>query len=92
LEPNAEPAVFSFMDRSFEEIRAEVLELDRESQRKLADEIEENLSEPDEEWRTEIKRRLEEYQRGEGTSVTAEESIANARRKLEQAKRDRGWL
>jgi hypothetical protein len=92
LERKNEPAVFSFMDRSFEEIRAEVLELDRESQRRLADEIEENLSEPDEEWRAEIKRRLEEYQRGGGTSVTAEESIVNARRKLEQAKRDRGWL
>jgi len=71
------------------------LELDRESQRRLVDEVEEKLSETemefDEEWRQEIKRRLDEYDRGEGTSITAEESIAHARRIIEEAKRARGW-
>jgi putative addiction module component (TIGR02574 family) len=83
------------MDRSFEQIRSEVLELDRESQRRLVEEVEEKLSETetefDEEWRQEIKRRMDEYRRGEGTSVTAEELIANARRQIEEAKRAHGW-
>jgi hypothetical protein len=83
------------MDRSFEQIRTEVLELDRDSQRRLADEVERRLSETEmsfeDEWSIEIKRRLDEYDRGEGGSVSAEESIANARKQIENAKRARGW-
>jgi len=81
------------MDRTFEKIREEVLQLDQDSQRRLADEIEENLTENqdevDEAWRLEIKRRLDEYRRGEGSRVTAEESIANARRLIEETNRAR---
>jgi putative addiction module component (TIGR02574 family) len=81
------------MDRSFEDLRHEVLELDLESQRKLADEIEENLAESqtevDEAWRLEIKSRLDEYRRGEGTSLSREESMGQVRRMIEEAKRTR---
>ena len=84
------------MDRSYDSLRDEVLQLDRDSQRRLADEIEDRLAEPhdeiDEAWSQEIKRRLDAHRRGEGSSVTAEESIANARKHLEEAKRARGWL
>lgn len=83
------------MDRTFDEIREEVLHLDQESQRRLADEIEENLGESqtevDDAWRLEIKQRMDEYRRGEGSSVTAEESIANARRQIEETTRARRW-
>ena len=80
------------MDRSFEEIRAEVLEMDRESQERLVEEIEQQWSDTiDDEALAEAKRRLDEYKRGEGKSFTAEESIANVRRMLEEKKRERGW-
>ncbi len=79
------------MDRSFEQIRTEVLELDPESRRRLADEIEHTLVETetefDEEWKLEIKRRLDKHRRGEGTYVTAEESLAKGRAMIEEAKR-----
>jgi putative addiction module component (TIGR02574 family) len=78
------------MDRFFEEIRSEVLELDRESQRKLAEEIEHTLAETetkvDEEWRQEIKRRLDNHRRGEGSYVTAEKSLAKGRAMIEEAR------
>ncbi len=83
------------MDRSFEQIRTEVLELDPESQRQLIDDVEARLGETeilfDDEWSIEIKRRLDEYDRGEGSSISAEESIANVRKYIEDAKRERGW-
>jgi hypothetical protein len=74
------------MDRSFEEIRTEVLELDRESQRKLADELEEKLSESDwdEDWKKEVQRRLELHQSGKATYVSAEESLAKGRAMIER--------
>ncbi len=79
------------MDRSFEQIRTEVLELDSESQRRLVEEVEEKLSETetvfDDQWRREIKRRLEQHRRGEGTYVTPEASIAKGRAIIEEAKR-----
>ena len=78
------------MDRSFEQIRSEVLELDHESQRRLVDEVEEKLAETElefqEEWREEIKRRLDEYHRGEGESLTREEFMGRARQMIEDAK------
>lgn len=78
------------MDKSFEAIRAEVLELDPESQRKLADEIEENLvenqAEVDQAWDEEIRRRLERHNRGEGSYVTREESMAMAHTMIEAAR------
>ncbi len=40
-------------------------------------------------WFQEARRRLDEYQRGEGTNVTREESMARARRMIEEAKRAR---
>jgi Putative addiction module component len=65
--------------------------LDRESQRKLADEIEHTLAETemefDEEWKQEIERRLDQHRRGEGSYVTAEESIAKGRAMIEEARR-----
>lgn len=83
-----------YMDRTFEEIRGAALELDRESQRKLADELEENLSETQAEvdaaWAEEIKRRLEKHRRGEMTYVTPEESIAKGRAIIEEYKHTHG--
>ena len=83
------------MDRSFEQIRTEVLELDHDRQRQLIDEVEARLVETEmsfeSEWSIEIKRRLDEYDRGDGSSISAEESIANARKYIEEAKRARGW-
>jgi Putative addiction module component len=79
------------MDRTFEQIRTEVLELDPESQRQLIDDVEVKLSESgmefDAEWKREIKRRLDKHRRGEGTYVTAEESLAKGRTMIEEAKR-----
>jgi len=77
------------MDRTFEEIREEVLHLDQDSQRRLAEEIEENLSESNwnDESREEIKRRLEKHRRGEGIYMTAEESLVKGRAMIEEARR-----
>ena len=77
------------MDRTFNEIREEVLHLDQDSQRRLAEEIEGNISES--EWdqpsREELKRRLEKHCRGEGTYITAEESLSKGRAMIEEYKR-----
>ncbi len=83
--------VFFVMDRSFEQIRTEVLELDHESQRRLVDEVEEKLAEfePHHADFEEAYQRLEAYRRGEMKSVSAEESIARSRRIIENAKRVR---
>lgn len=74
------------MDRSYERIRAEVLELDLESQRKLADEIEVHLAESqtelDQAWDEEIRRRMEAHRRGEGTYSTREEMMARAEKRI----------
>ncbi|HEY3874116.1 MAG TPA: hypothetical protein VGM92_01450 [Candidatus Kapabacteria bacterium] len=76
------------MDRSFEEIRAEVLELDRESQGKLVEEIEQQwTSDIDEDAYTEAARRMAAYRRGEGTTVSAEESISRVRGMIEDYKK-----
>ncbi len=76
------------MDRSFEQIRTEVLELDRESQGKLVEEIEQQwTSDIDEEAYAEAARRMEAYRRGESTTVSAEESIAHARKVIEDYKK-----
>ena len=80
------------MDRSFEEIRSEVLELDRESQRKLADEIEHTLAETDDEidraWKEEIARRMEAHRRREGTYVTKEQMMDTAEKMIVAAERE----
>lgn len=88
--PARSPSILSYqiMDRTFEDLRHEVLELDPDSQRKLADEIEEKLSESEwtDDWKAEIGRRLEKHRRGEGTYMTAEESLAKGRAMIEAAK------
>ena len=83
------------MDRTFEELRTEVLALDRDDKRTLADELEQNLagSEIDndasyrQEWLDEAKRRLDEYRRGEGTNLTREESMGRVRQMIAEARR-----
>lgn len=81
------------MNRSFEQIRSEVLELDPESQRRLAEEIEEHLfeseSEVDAAWKAEIKRRIDTIDRGEATLVSEEDFFARGRAMIEEAKRTR---
>jgi broad-specificity NMP kinase len=75
------------MDRNYEELRTEVLELDRESQGKLVEEIEEQwTAEIDNEAFEEAARRMEAYRRGEVTTVSAEESTARVRRIIEDYK------
>jgi hypothetical protein len=90
LERKGKYAVSSFMDRSFEQIRSEVLELDRESQRRLVDEVEERLGpyEPKDDDFEEAYERLQAYDRGKMSAISAEESIAEAR-KLIAAKQNR---
>jgi hypothetical protein len=86
------------MDRTFEELRTEVLALDRDDKRALADELEQNLagSEIDDdaayrqEWLDEAKCRLDEYRRGEGTNLTCEESMGRVRQMIAEAKRAQG--
>ena len=75
------------MDRSFEVVRSEVLEWDRESQRRLADEIEQHLAERDETVYAEAYRRLQAHRRGEGRAMSAEESFTRGRAMIEDAKR-----
>ncbi len=81
------------MDRSFEQIRNEVLELDPASQRRLAEEIEEHLSESESEvdaaWREEIKRRIDKIDRGEATFLSEEDFFARGHAMIEAAKRTR---
>jgi hypothetical protein len=76
------------MDRSFEQIRNEVLELDRESQGKLVEEIEQHwTADIDEEAYAEAEKRMGAYRRGESSTVSAEESIAHARKIIEDYKK-----
>jgi hypothetical protein len=83
------------MDRTYDELRTEVLALNQTDQRNLADDIEHNLagSEVDDyasykqEWLDEAKRRLDEYRRGEGTNLTREESMGRVRQMIAEAKR-----
>jgi hypothetical protein len=75
--------VFSFMDRSFEDIRAEVLEMDRESQERLIEEIEQNLAGSNEPI-AEAKRRAEAVDRGEMKTVDGPEALARVRKLIER--------
>jgi len=83
------------MDSSFEEIRSEVLELDRESQRRLIEEVERNLVHDDSNeevetaWKQEIVRRLEAHRRGEGSYVTREQMMEMAEKMIAAAERKR---
>ena len=79
------------MDRSFEQIRTEVLELDRESQRQLVDEVEERLGpfEPDNADFEEAFERLQAYDHGEMTAINAEESMASVRKLIEASRQNR---
>jgi hypothetical protein len=74
------------MGRSFEQVRTEVLELDPESQRRLAEEI---LAENDSARKQEIARRLEAHRRGEGTYVTKEQMMDMAEKMISAAERTR---
>ena len=87
-EQNSTFGVPSFMDRSFEQIRTEVLELDCDSQRQLIDEVEGGLGpfEPNDADFEEAFERLQAYDRGEMTAISAEESIAAVRKIIANAK------
>ena len=65
--------------------------MDYDSQRRLMNEVGEKLSETemefDEEWRVEIKRRIDKIDRGEATFVSEEEFFARGRTMIEEAKR-----
>jgi hypothetical protein len=74
------------MDRSYEELRSEILQLDRETQGRLIDDIEEQWqSDIPDEIIEEATRRIEAYRRGEVGSVSPEESIARARKAIQDA-------
>ncbi len=80
------------MDKSFEQVRTEVLELDTESQRKLAEEIKHHLAEIDDEYsvsQRELSRRLDAHRRGEGTYVTKEHMMNMAEKMIVAAERKR---
>ena len=67
------------MQKTFEEIRTEVLELDSESQRRLRDEIDRNL-ESDHAGYREAKRRSEAVSRGEMKTVDGPEALARVKK------------
>ena len=71
------------MDRSFEQVRTEVLEMDPESQRRLSEEIRHRLAENDSVREQEIARRVDEHRRGEGTYVTKEQMMDMAEKMIE---------
>jgi putative addiction module component (TIGR02574 family) len=76
------------MDREFNELREEVLSLDRESQIRIAEEILTNVArtpELEEAWREEVRRRVEAYRAGDIKTVSSEDVIARARQKIESA-------
>jgi hypothetical protein len=77
------------MDRSFEELRDEVLALDNEKLRELADEVEARLGafEPSEADYKEAAERLEKFDRGEITAMTAEEAMASVRARLKETQK-----
>jgi putative addiction module component (TIGR02574 family) len=81
------------MDRSFEQVRTEVLEWDPESQEKLVEEIRHHLAEKDEEYdsvrQRELTRRLESHRRGEGTYVTKEQMMDMAEKMISAAEQKR---
>ena len=84
------------MFRDAETLIQEGLQLPPVDRLRVADRFYESVPEDDDAsnrqaWMQEAKRRLDEYRRGEGSSVTPEESIAHARRRIEEAKRVRGW-
>lgn len=77
------------MDREFNQVREEVLALDRESQIRIAEEIMTHISStPEHEaaWREEIRRRTDAYRQGGLESYPADEVMARARKKIEDAK------
>ena len=67
------------MDRSFEELRSEVLELGRAEQEKLRDEIDRNLG-VDHSAYLEAKRRADAVDRGEMKTVDGPEALARIRK------------
>jgi putative addiction module component (TIGR02574 family) len=77
------------MDRDVQSLIQDGLELTPEDRVKVAGALLESV--PDEnvarEWREEIQYRLEEYRRGEGVSLTREESMADARQMIEAARK-----
>ena len=77
------------MDRTYEQVRTEALELSRSEQRSLVDEIEHNLAGRNGDVYAEAYRRLQAHRRGEGTTISAEESIAKGRAMIAKAKRER---
>jgi hypothetical protein len=79
------------MDRSFEQIRTEVLELDPESQRQLIDEVEGKLGpyEPNAADFEEAYERLQAFDRGEMSAISAEESMEAVRKLIADAKQNR---
>jgi hypothetical protein len=79
------------MDKSFEQIRTEVLEMDHDSQRLLIDEVEVRLGpfEPNDTDFEEAFERLQAYDRGEMTAISAEESIAEIRKIIASASQNR---
>ena len=77
------------MDRTYETVLEEVMELDRESQITIAEKILANVSgseEHDAAWRAEIRRRVAAYERGEMKTVDAEESVARMRKIIAEAR------
>lgn len=74
------------MDREFNEVREEVLALDRDSQIRIAEEILTHVSttpEHEAEWRAEIRLRTEAYRKGDIELSSSEDVLARARQKIE---------
>ncbi len=82
------------MFRNAESLIQEGLQLPPIDRLRVADRLYESVPKEDETFnRTavmeEAKRRIDEYRRGEGISLTREESMGRARRRIEEAKRAR---
>ncbi len=72
-------SVSFYMNKSFDEIRTEVLELDPESQRQLRDEIDRNLN-SDQAGFHEAKRRKDAVDRGEMKTVDGREALSRVKK------------
>ena len=80
------------MFRDAESLIQEGLQLSPVERLRVADRLYDSVPDEDDAsyrqaFMEEAKRRLDEYRRGEGTSISAEESIAKGRAMIEKAKR-----
>ena len=79
-------------DRNRSSLFEEAMHLPPEERELLANDLYQSLEDREsvrDAWKTEAKQRLDEHRRGEGTTLTREESMADLRRMIDDSKRIR---